>query len=288
MERYYHIAGLRLRVQGRDGEMYTDDAILTEYRAEPGDWDHSIWMEFCDEMPAPKGTLIFQDPSMRVYRDGSSTLTYFGAVERELSGAYLAVRREGCESWGWVCRREYSGRIYAKLVMKALELEHLLARHDTLLFHSTFIDVGGKAILFTAASGVGKSTQADLWCQHRGARLINGDRSGLQWRDGEAWACGVPFSGSSDVRHNERLPLAAIVSLAQAPSNTLTHLSGVRAFRQIWEGCTVHLWDRRDVEQATQTVTRILGRVPVYRLACTPDASAVEVLYQQMIKENIL
>lgn len=288
MERFYQIAGLRLRVYGKDDQMYTDDGILTEYRAEPGDWDHSTQMAYCDELPEPAGELIFADPAMRVYRDGRRMLTYFGPISQDLSGAYLAVCREGRESLGLVKHQNGCQRIYPKQVIKAMEMEHLLVRNDTLLFHSTFIDVGGKAILFTAPSGVGKSTQAGLWCQHRNARLINGDRSGLQWRDGAAWACGVPFAGSSDVRRNETLPLAAIVCLSQAPVNTVTRLRGFRAFRQIWEGCTVHLWDRADVEQATNTVTRILGHVPVYGLACTPDASAVEALYQQLIKENVL
>ena len=288
MERYYQIAGLCLRVHGEDQEMYTDDGVLAEYRTEPGPWDHSLWMERCDEMPEPEGTLVYREPAMQVYRAGDRTLTYFGGMERDLSGIYLVVSREGRESCGWLRSRDSGGRVYPKMALKAMELEHLLTRQDALLFHSSFIAVDGKAILFTAPSGVGKSTQAGLWCQYRNARLINGDRAGIRWHDGKAWACGLPLAGSSDVRRNETLPLAAVVCLSQAPQNTLTRLTGVRAFRQIWEGCTVHSWDRTDMEQATQTVTKILGAVPVYALACTPDASAVEVLYQQLIKEKVL
>lgn len=288
MERYYQIAGLCLRIQGEDQEMYTDDGILAEYRTEPGPWDYSIRLECCDEMPEPTGTLIFQDPAMQVYREGDRTLTYFGGMEWDLSSVYLAVSREGREGYGWLRRRDSGGRVYPKMALKAMELEHLLTRRNALLFHASFIAVDGKAILFTAPSGVGKSTQADLWCRHRNARLINGDRAGIRWQDGEAWACGLPLAGSSDVRRNETLPLAAIVCLSQAPRNTLTRLTGVRGFRQIWEGCTVHPWDRTEMEQATRTVVQILGHVPVYALACTPDASAVEVLYQQLIKEKVL
>ena len=288
MERYYQIAGLCLRIHGNDEELYTDDGILTEYRRGPGVWDHSVTLAFRDQIPEPTGRLCYETPGMWVYEDGDRVLTYFGVSAQKPEESYMVICRQDRENQVWMKHNRNDDRIYPKTVLKAMELEHLLTRHDTLLFHSTFIEVDGKAILFTAPSGVGKSTQAELWCRYRNARLINGDRTGIQWRADAPWACGVPFSGSSDVRHNETWPLAAIVCLSQAPVNTLTRLRGVRAFRQIWEGCTVHLWDRADVEQATQTVTRILGHVPVYALACTPDASAVEVLYQQLTKEKVL
>ena len=288
MERFYQIAGLRLRVEGADDEMYSDDGILAEYRTQPGPWHHSFRFALCDTLPEPEGECLFTDPGLRVYRQGSGRLTYFGSVEHSLDGAYMAVSRTGSDSQVLLERNPLYSRIYPKTVLRAMELEHLLACHDTLLFHATFIDVGGKAILFTAPSGVGKSTQAQLWCRHQGAELVNGDRAGLQWRDGGAYACGVPFSGSSDVRRNVTLPLAAIICLSQAPENTVTRLTGLRAFREIWAGCTVHLWERTDMERATQTVSRLLQSVPVYALACTPDPSAAAVLHQQLTKEKVL
>ena len=52
----------------------------------------------------------------------------------------------------------------------------------------------------------------------------------------------------------------------------------MRAFRRVWEGCTVNTWEREDVEKATRTVSEVVSRVPVYHLLCTPDVRAAEVL----------
>ena len=51
-----------------------------------------------------------------------------------------------------------------------------------------------KAILFSAPSGTGKSTQADLWQKYvRGVEIINGDRAIIGIEDNGVKAYGLPF-----------------------------------------------------------------------------------------------
>ena len=59
-----------------------------------------------------------------------------------------------------------------------LGLETLLLKYDGLLLHSSFIRWRGEGILFSAPSGTGKSTQADLWVKYEDAEILNGDRAG--------------------------------------------------------------------------------------------------------------
>ena len=108
--------------------------------------------------------------------------------------------------------------------------------------------------------------------------MINGDR--IMLRSGQyGWeAVGIPFCGSSGIRENRILPLAAVVALSQAPVTAVAPLTGVRAFRKIWEGCTLQTWNRQDVDRCAGYVEALLGSVPVFHLACTPDISAVEAL----------
>ena len=148
------------------------------------------------------------------------------------------------------------------------------------MFHSAYIEWQGRAILFTAPSGTGKSTQADLWCRHQGAGLINGDRAIVRLDGDTVLACGVPFCGSSGVTKNVSLPLAAIVYLTQAPENRVTVLAGFEAFRRVWEGCNVNVWNREELSAASEYVLEALSRVPVYRLDCRPEPAAVDALRQ--------
>jgi hypothetical protein len=167
-----------------------------------------------------------------------------------------------------------------------MEAEHKIVRKGGFLLHAAYIRHGEGAILFTAPSGTGKSTQAELWRSLRGAELINGDRAAVYSRENGVWVMGVPFSGSSGVAKNVSLPLKAIVYLAQSPLTSITSLSGFRAFRRLWEGCSVNVWNLDDVNTCTQNVMNAIGVVPVFYLACTPDESAVIALEKALMQEE--
>ena len=60
----------------------------------------------------------------------------------------------------------------------------------------------------------------------------------------------------------------------------------LEAFRRIWEGVCVNNWNRQDVDAAMGLVEALLGQVPVYELACTPDETAVKALEAQLRKQE--
>ena len=136
-------------------------------------------------------------------------------------------------------------------------------------------------MLFTAPSGTGKSTQAELWREHRGAVVVNGDRSVLRIVDSVPCASGLPYSGSSGICLNRTLPLRAIVYIEQAMENSVTRLHGFAAFRKVWEGVCVNTWDTAQVSRASDIVRKIVTSVPVCLQKCTPDLRAVEELERE-------
>lgn len=276
MERFYNIAGIIYRITGADEEMDGQDGALAAYRTEyqPA-WDHWLEMEIVDALPEPVGELVFSDPGMRVYLDGDTQLRYEGAVSESWQEAYMCILRRGNHSRGLFKRQSVWNRISSKMVLNSMEAEYQIVKKGSFLLHASYIRCGSGAIVFTAPSGTGKSTQADLWCKLRGAELINGDRAAVQPRKDGVWACGIPFAGSSGVSKNVALPLKAMVYLSQAPATNITKLSGFRAFRHIWEGCSVNVWNRDVVSACTQNVLNAVAAVPVFHLACTPDESAV-------------
>lgn len=163
-------------------------------------------------------------------------------------------------------------------------LEHLLNLHHGFILHSSFIRWREKGILFTAPSGTGKSTQADLWKKYEQADILNGDRSALRLVNGVWRAYGLPFAGSSDIYRNESCPVRAIVVLRQAKENKLEQLRGGMAFRLLYQQLTVHPWDEAFVKRLLDDLQSLVEQIPVYRLSCLPDQGAVEVLKQELLK----
>ena len=156
--------------------------------------------------------------------------------------------------------------------------EHLILCAGGLLLHASQIQYKGEAILFTAPSGVGKSTQAALWEKYRGARIINGDKSLLTEEENGFEAAGIPYAGTSGICENSRAPLKAIVILEQAEENSLTRLRGGRAAAGLMSGVIRCPWHEEDTGRVLNLLTRLVEQVPVYRLRCLPDESAVDCL----------
>lgn len=154
-------------------------------------------------------------------------------------------------------------------------LEHLFYRYGGFILHSTHVNVGGRALLFSAPSGTGKSTQADLWGKYVGTELINGDRTLLRKKDGVWHAYGCPMSGTSDVHKQGCEPIYAIVMLSQDTENTVRRLTPKEAIRRIYQEFTVPNWSRELVLKAMEMLDDLMAQVPIYALACTPDERAV-------------
>lgn len=162
---------------------------------------------------------------------------------------------------------------------------HQLLIRNACILHAAYIDAGGKAILFTGPSNVGKSTQADLWRQCADAEIINGDRVLLREKNGQWNAYGYPSCGTSGICLNRNLPVAAIVVLEQAPENQVCMMTASQKVRALVAATEVYLWDQEEIEMAFRAAQEIVSKVPVIRLRCRPDADAVHVL-RTFLEEN--
>lgn len=178
----------------------------------------------------------------------------------------------------WVPEADWHWATGPNWLWHNMALPQLLTHFGALVLHGSFIEVDGKAIIFTAPSGTGKSTQAALWEKHRGAVVCNGDKTGLRIQDDILYAWGLPFCGTSNICRNVKLPVAAIVSLSQAPVNTVTRLPLAAAIQAVMQNVYADRCVPEEWQQVMNLVLDVVAHVPVLHLACTPDERAVEVL----------
>lgn len=167
---------------------------------------------------------------------------------------------------------------YSRNIINHLGLETLMRVWRGLLLHASLIRWKGSGILFTAPSGTGKSTQANLWKQYESADILNGDRAALRPVDGTWYAYGLPYAGSSGIYRNESVPVKAIAVLRQAKENRIRALRPQEAVRYLYSEVTTHRWDREFVEEIWEIMLAMLGQIPVYLLECRPDAGAVQLM----------
>lgn len=172
---------------------------------------------------------------------------------------------------------------YSRNLCDIIALDSLLLNHQGILLHSSFIRWKEKGLLFSAPSGTGKSTQADLWEKYEGAEIINGDRAGLRKLDNGWTAYGLPYAGSSGVYRNESAPVTAIIVLRQAEENRIRPLGPVEAVQYLYPEITVHQWDKDFVNRVMDLLMDLVFNVPIYLLECLPDQGAVELVRKTIL-----
>ncbi|MBS7146810.1 MAG: hypothetical protein KH083_00265 [Intestinibacter bartlettii] len=167
-------------------------------------------------------------------------------------------------------------------IFKLLMLDKLFSLNNIILLHSSYIKYKNKAILFTAPSGTGKSTQADLWSKYEYAEIINGDKTAMQKVDGRWYAYGLPYAGSSDIFKNISTQISTIVVLRKGNENKIKKLSLKEAFKYIYSETIINTWDEQFVNTAIDIILGIINDIPVYLLSCLPNQDAVELLKSEI------
>lgn len=153
-----------------------------------------------------------------------------------------------------------------------------LLQKGKIIFHASYIEWKEKGILFCGSSGVGKSTQAELWRKYEGALIINGDRALVGWEEGAWRTFGYPCCGSSGICINRTLPLSAIVLLEQGEENYIEQLTDGQKIRMLLAGSEHYLWCEKEMERIYQLSKEMIKEVPVVKLICRPNEEAVIVL----------
>ena len=166
-----------------------------------------------------------------------------------------------------------------------LMLEKFMMDREAYILHSAYIELEGKAILFSAPSETGKSTQASLWEKYYGARVINGDRSLIYRKEGQWHAAGWPVCGDSHICHNECYPIRTIVMLKQSKVNQVYPMRPMQAFREILTQITINGWNRAFQENAMNGLEQLIIDIPVYRQECDISRQAAEAL-KAALEEN--
>lgn len=163
-----------------------------------------------------------------------------------------------------------------------LMVDKLLLPVNRVILHASAVIHNGEAILFTAPSGTGKSTQASLWERHLGAEIINGDKVIIS-ADGKCpIAYGGPIAGTSRIFRDIWAPVRAIVCLHQGKTNHAELLDQRHAFMNLYS----QVIKRADDPVFNQALLPLLGEiaegVPMLEFSCLPDTSAVDYLLERL------
>lgn len=282
--RTYVIAGLSI------GMNFPWEETLSEgFETFECDDNKSLWQVYYVEketLSEPEGEKVYENPGFQVFMDKNGKFCRrfhdyrtdyqpYATMQMDFSKRTVLVEYllEGIGHFG-TSRNDFFH----------IGWENILIREERMIFHAACVDTSFGGILFSGPSGIGKSTQGNLWCRYRQAKMINGDRP-VVGKDEGAWrAYGSPYAGSSKCYVNESCVIKAIVMLKQEEKCRLRRLGKTEAFRKVYEQITNNNWDQTYVTKVCDLVFRMISEIPVYEFYCTPDREAVEFLAEELGK----
>ncbi len=161
-----------------------------------------------------------------------------------------------------------------------------LLLYDAFVMHGSVIAVDGKAYIFTAKSGVGKTTHTRLWLEKFGERahVLNGDKPIIRFINGTPYACGTPWRGKENYGVNEMLELSGIVFFGRGAENKAYPMEKEDAFFAL----SGQIYRSRDKDVLLKTLAltdRLISSVKLVRAECNMEIEAAEVVYTALTKK---
>lgn len=159
-----------------------------------------------------------------------------------------------------------------------------LLQHGGIILHASAVALDGRAYLFSAPCGTGKSTHTRLWQSVFGtdAKVFNDDKPALRLLEGKWYAYGTPWCGKDGININMKVPVAGICFLKQAQENKIHRLSQQEALQRIiWQ--TVHKFKTLErLDLMLSMVESLVREIPIFELENKPEPEAVQLSYKTM------
>lgn len=181
--------------------------------------------------------------------------------------------------------------VYRKIAVELL-------KYDTWLMHGAVVGVkldsvaedSGQAVLFTAQSGVGKTTHMKLWLENiPGALVVNGDKPLIRYISDKSCdanfvgercdVCGTPWAGKEGFQTNEIMPLKAICFLERGDTNLIERVRFEEVYPMLIQQ-TYRPTDPQAMEKTMKLILKLGKTIPFYRMKCTMNPEAARVAYE--------
>lgn len=176
---------------------------------------------------------------------------------------------------------------YLETLAVLRQISDQIPQKNRFLMHGAVIAWHGKAYMFTAPSGTGKSTHIRLWRKYLGSdvHVINGDKPLLKVGEKETIAYGTPWAGKEQWQENASAPLAGICILKRGTENRIRKVPAEEAL--IWILRQIYFTEDEDsAGRVMELADQLLAQAPVYELECDMSENAVQCSFEMMTGER--
>ena len=164
----------------------------------------------------------------------------------------------------------------------------LIQNFNGTMLHSSAVVVNERAYLFSAPCGTGKSTHTSKWIELFGkdAYILNDDKPAIRIFDDGIYACGTPWSGKNDISENKIVKIQGICFLNRDKENWIKPIDKKESALRIYHGGFRRISSDL-LSKQLEIINKIVEKVPVYEMGCTPTIEAAQMAYDAMSKGKV-
>jgi len=272
----------------------TDHSPLEDPVKQPKDEDNStptMFFTIVDRPPRRQagGLLLLETDELSVLRNDDGYVLHFKTFEKIKE---LRLSLDGSMATCFVLP-PYD-RSFREMMFAVMRLAFLTfaSAQGYYAIHSASVSYAQQAILFSASSGTGKSTQAHLWEKHLGATPLNGDinllgfansnqskEDGLKKQQDQLMVYGIPWCGTSQIAKTFACPLGTIAFLSQGEANECSNLAYDQQVIALYSRFISPLWDKEQLTRAMTFAQAACRHSRLVSFQCTKEETAAQALH---------
>lgn len=154
--------------------------------------------------------------------------------------------------------------------------------HGRFFLHASAVVLDGEAYLFSAPSGMGKSTHTALWLRSfEGSYILNDDKPVIFPENERVTVWGTPFAGKTDLQVNRGVPLRAVCFLKQGNENSITRIDSERAIALTLNN-TYRPKNSDNMKLLLDMIGRVVETADIFEMSCRNEFAAAEMSYKAM------
>lgn len=160
-----------------------------------------------------------------------------------------------------------------------------MLQYGGFMLHSSAVIVDGRAYLFSAPSGTGKSTHTGLWQEVFGerAQILNDDKPAIRALEDGVFAYGTPWSGKTDMNINVKAPIGGICFLERSENNWIERVDSNAALAGILNQ-TIRPFEMKGMDLLLTHIEKVITNVPVFKMGCNISHEAAIMAHREMSK----
>lgn len=165
-------------------------------------------------------------------------------------------------------------------------IDKIAVDYDAFPFHASAISYKGDGYVFTALSGVGKSTHVKIWKETFGKDviIINDDRPYLKVVGNRVYIYSHPQSGKHNLYNNTKCEVKIIGKIIRDDRNFIKRIPKSEMFPFLVQ--QTFTMDKPEITlKIVSLLKKVLNCTQFYEIHCNMDSDSANLIYNQIVKD---